>query len=111
MPLQMSDQMNACVDACLDCYSICLSTAAGHCLEVGGTHVEKAHFTLMLACAEICRTAAHFMLLGTPHHKRICGECAEICAQCGDDCERLGDMDACVQACRACAESCREMAA
>jgi hypothetical protein len=28
--------------------------------------VEPKHFRLMMACAEICRTSAHFMLLNTP---------------------------------------------
>lgn len=103
--------MKACIEHCLACYATCLSTATGHCLEKGGEHTEKKHFTLMLACAEICRTSAHFMLIGSPHHKHTCGECAEICAECADDCERIGDMQECVDACRRCAESCRKMAA
>jgi len=102
--------MNACIDECLACYRTCLSTAMNHCLRTGGAHVEKAHFTLMMACAEICRTAAHFMLLGSPHHRHTCAECAEICEECAADCERLGGMDDCVAACRRCAESCRKMA-
>lgn len=107
----LSTEMQACVDECLRCYSTCLSTAMNHCLEMGGEHVEKQHFTLMMACAEICRTSAHFMLLNSPHHKHICAECAEICAECADDCERIGDMQECVDACRQCADSCRQMAA
>ena len=31
-----------------------------------------------MACAEIRRTSAHFMLIYTPHHKHTCAECAEI---------------------------------
>jgi hypothetical protein len=65
----------------------------------------------MIACAEMCRTCAHFMLISTPHHKHTCKECAEICAECAKDCQRIGDMDECVAACEACAESCRKMAA
>jgi hypothetical protein len=63
------------------------------------------------ACAEICRTAAHFMLIGSRHHKHTCAECAEICEECARDCERLEGMQECVEACRRCAESCRKMAA
>lgn len=107
----MSDDMRACIDRCLSCYSTCLGTAMTHCLEAGGKHTEPAHFRLMLACSEMCRTAAHFMLLTTPHHKHTCRECAEICEECAQDCERIGDMDECVKACRSCAESCRRMAA
>jgi hypothetical protein len=65
----------------------------------------------MMACAEICRTSAHFMLINSPHHKHTCGECAEICAECAADCKRIGDMEECVAACEACADSCRRMAA
>lgn len=108
---QMSTEMKACVDECLACYSACLSTAMGHCLEAGGEHTKPAHFKLMMACSEMCRTAAHFMLLGTEHHRHTCRECAEICTDCADDCVRVGDMEACVAACRKCAESCRKMAA
>jgi hypothetical protein len=93
-------RMQRCIDDCLACYSTCLSMAMGHCLEMGGVHTEKKHFTLMMACAEICRTSVHFMLIGSPHHAHFCA-----------DCERVGDMDECVAACRKCAESCRAMAA
>jgi hypothetical protein len=95
----MSDDMRACIDQCLACYSTCLGTAMTHCLDAGGKHTETAHFRL------------HFMLLTTPHHKHTCRECAEICEECAQDCERLGDMDECVKVCRSCAESCRRMAA
>jgi hypothetical protein len=79
-----------------------------HCLEAGGKHVEPQHFRLMMACAEICRTSAHFMLIGTVHHKHTC---AEICEECAKDCDRVGGMDACVQQCRSCAQRCRAMSA
>lgn len=109
--MHQSQGMRACIDACTACHQVCLSTAMNHCLEMGGEHVAKEHFTLMLACAEICRTAAHFMLIGSPHHKHICRECAEICEECAADCEALEGMEECVAACRAWAESCRKMAA
>jgi len=105
-----SSTLQQCIDECLRCYQLCLSTAMGHCLEMGGEHVEKQHFTLMMSCAEICRTAAHFMLIGSAHHPHVCRECAEICLECAKDCERIGGMRDCVQACRSCAELCQEMA-
>lgn len=107
----VSMNMQACIDACLDCYKTCLSSASHHCLEVGGKHTEPAHFRLMLACAEMCRASAHLMLLGTDAHRHSCAACAEICAACADDCERVGDMESCVAACRRCADECRKMAA
>ena len=108
---QLSQEMRSCVETCLKCYAVCLGSAMHHCLETGGQHVEPKHFRLMMACAEICRTSAHFMLIGSEHHKHTCRECAEICQECAEDCERLGDMDECAQECRRCAESCGQMAA
>ena len=111
MAHQVDAAMRACIEECLHCYQVCLGSAMHHCLEMGGRHTEPPHFRLMMACAEICRTAAHFMLLGSKHHKHVSAECAEICEQCATDCERLGDMEECVAACRECAESCKRMAA
>lgn len=111
MQHRLSPAMQACIDNCLACYQTCFSTAMNHCLEKGGAHVEREHFTLMMACTEICRVSAHFMLIGSSAHKAMCAQCAELCEACAADCERLGGMEECVAACRACAESCRSMAA
>jgi hypothetical protein len=110
MPHSSSPDMDACIEACLACYRVCLGMAMNHCLEMGGKHTEPGHFRLMMACAEICRTSAHLMIIGAEQHRSTCAACAEICTQCADDCERVGDMDECVEACRRCAESCRAMA-
>lgn len=106
---QIPRDMQSCIDECLNCYRVCLGTAMTHCLETGGQHTEPAHFRLISACAEVCRTAAHVMLLNTPQHRRICADCAAICEECAQDCARLGDMSECVEACRRCAERCRTM--
>ncbi|MCK8786881.1 four-helix bundle copper-binding protein [Roseomonas sp. NAR14] len=107
----MSTEMQACIEECLRCHSTCLSMAMNHCLEVGGQHVEPAHFKLMMACAEICQTSANMMLIGTHHHKHTCRECAEICEECAASCDAVGGMEACAEQCRKCAASCRAMAA
>ncbi len=99
----VSAEMKSCIEDCLACYGECLSTAMGHCLQAGGEHTSPPHFKLIMACSEICRTAAHFMLIGSQHHRHVCRECA-------DDCERIGDMRDCVKACRRCADSCHRMA-
>lgn len=103
--------MQDCIAACLKCYATCHGTSMGHCLEAGGDHTKPKHFRLMVACAEVCRSAAHVMLTGSEQHKKVCAACAEICDACAKDCERIGDMQACVEACRHCAEHCRKMAA
>ena len=110
---KMSSEMQSCIDECLRCYQTCLGMLMSHCLEAGGKHMEPGHVRIMQACAEMCRTSAAMMLIGTEHHKHTCRECAEICAQCAEDCDRLGqheEMRRCAEACRRCAESCRAMA-
>ena len=67
----MTEDMPRCIETCLSCDRTCLSTAMDHCLETGGKHVEPAHFRLMMACAEMYRTPAHFMLINTPHHRHL----------------------------------------
>ena len=105
------DRLDACIEACLACHRTCLTMAMQHCLERGGEHVAPDHFRLMIACAEICASAARFMMIGTPHHRHVCAECAEICAECAEACARMDGMAPCAEACRRCAEACRRMAA
>jgi hypothetical protein len=105
-----SETTTSCIEACLHCYQSCLDTAMTHCLETGGKYTEPKHFRLMMACAEVCRTSAHLMLINSPHAKHLCKECAEICDECAADCENIGDMKDCVEACRRCADGVRKMA-
>ena len=105
----LTQEMKSCTEACQRCYAICLQTAMHHCLEAGGKHTEPQHFRLMMACAEICRTSAALMLIGSPSHLMQCDLCAKICEECATDCERIGGMDDRVKACRACAKECRQM--
>lgn len=111
MPHHMSPTVRECIEACQSCQQICLESV-NHCLERGGKHAEADHIRMLLACAEICATSARLMLLGSPHHPRVCDVCAEVCAACAEDCSRFDDemMTRCADACRRCAESCREMA-
>ena len=105
-----NSEMQRCIDACKRCHDVCLRMAMTHCLQKGGQHVEEEHFRLMLNCAEICQTAANFMLSNSSVHDVVCAACAKICDACAHSCEQIGDMDECVQTCRQCAESCEEMA-
>ena len=108
----ISAEMQQCIDACLECYASCVSTAQ-HCLQLGGTHASPEHIRLLDDCAEICRTSAGFMLRGSDHHARTCGVCAEICRACEKSCRSMGNdemMQQCADACRRCAESCARMA-
>lgn len=111
MPHVMNPEMKQCIEKCLDCYRTCREAALNHCLEAGGDHVEPHHFRLMINCADICNTAADFMLSNSELHGRICAACADVCEACAKSCEEVGEMDECVRACRECAEGCRRMAA
>lgn len=100
-----------CIDECVRCHEICLSTET-YCLEQGGSHAEEAHITLLVDCADICQTAADFMLRGSDEHGRICAVCAVLCQRCAEDCDQfVGDdvMHACAEACRRCADSCEQV--
>jgi len=110
-PHSLSPEMEACIKTCQYCATTCLRTAANHCLEMGGAHVEPAHYRTMLDCAEICQTSANFMLRNSTLHNTVCRACAAVCEACAKSCETVGDMPDCVVACYNCAESCLRMAA
>jgi hypothetical protein len=107
----LSAEMSRCIEDCLACYRECQMNASLHCLELGGPHVEPAHFRLMLDCVEACRSAAAMMLNGSPYAADHCRMCARICRNCARSCRELGDMDDCAAACERCAETCESMAA
>ena len=105
-----SAHLQACIVDCLECHSLCRQVAMNHCLEAGGEHVHPEHFRLMDDCAEICRTAADFMLSSSSFYPQVCALCAEICEACARSCESLDGMGVCARACRGCAESCGRLA-
>ena len=108
----MVQQIDSNVQTMAECHDICLQTVS-HCLEKGGDHARADHVSLLLDCAEICQTAANFMLRNSELHARTCAVCAEVCERCAEDCERLGFedqmMQQCAETCRRCADACREM--
>lgn len=109
---QMDAPMRNCIELCRRCEAICIE-AADQCLRRGGRYAEPAFVNLILACAEICRASARYMLLRSEFHAQLCELCADVCEACADDGESKGAdpvIERCVEACRRCAESCREMA-
>lgn len=106
---QSEHAMQACIEACTNCYQVCLQTAMNHCLEMGGKHVKASHLRLMMSCAEICKTSANFQLIGSHFQHRLHEICAEICEACAAECDEIGDMNDCVAAGKKCADSCRQM--
>jgi hypothetical protein len=105
-------QMDRCIELCWECRTACMDTLYGHCLQMGGKHVEQAHVKLMSDCIEICQVCADFMRRGSAMHQAACRACADICAACAQSCETVGgeDMEACAKICRACSKECESMA-
>lgn len=109
--LELSDEMRSCINDCLVCASVCTETI-NHCLQMGGRHADARHIRSMLDCAEMCKTAAGFMLRLSPMHFDVCGLCADACIACADSCEALNEdahMQDCAAACTYCAASCQAM--
>jgi hypothetical protein len=100
-----SHEMEECITGCLACHASCLQTVE-HCLAEGGAHADPEHVRLLLDCAELCESSAHFMIRQSPFQGRICALCAEVCRACEEACRRLGDaVDLrCAESCRRCAE-------
>jgi len=110
--IELSAEMRECITDCQDCGAICLETVT-HCLQMGGPHAEPMHIRTLLDCADICQTAANFMLRGSDLHPRTCAVCSEACGRCASSCEAFPDdemMMQCAEVCRRCEASCRRMA-
>ena len=108
---QHGGDMERCIQACLECHAICVSSVP-HCLKKGGKHAEPNHVRLLADCAQICITSADFMLRGSPLHAHTCAACAAVCAECAAECDKMGEdpmMQRCAESCRRCAESCKRM--
>ena len=110
----LTSAMEECIQACLDCHASCLCLARS-CVHAGGSLAGPAHVTVLLDCADCCRTTANFMLRDSPLHARLCRLCAELCAACERECRDGADgneaMLRCADACRRCAEWCERVAA
>ena len=108
-----SQDLQQCIDECLACYQACHATVR-HCLELGGSHAEAAHMTLLLDCAAVCETTAKLMLHASEMHGQACSLCAELCRSCEESCRAMAHEDEmmlrCADTCHSCAASCDRMA-
>ena len=80
---RVNAEMKSCIEECLRCYQTCLSTAMGHCLEIGSQHAEPKHFSLIMACAELSNIRArHVDRLGTsqPHLSLLRRDLRTLCS-------------------------------
>jgi hypothetical protein len=106
------DEMQQCVEACLNCHAAC-TMAAQHCLAQGGELADIDMIGVLLDCAEMCQTSANFLLRGSPYHVVTCAACAEICRVCEEACRGVSDDEQlrdCAETCAGCADHCEHMA-
>lgn len=108
----MAQNMEQCIDNCMECYRICLETVK-YCLEQGGKHAAPDHIKILMDCVTACQASANFMIRGSEMHGQTCGVCAEACRRCATECEKMADdeqMQKCAEVCRRCQRTCEEMA-
>lgn len=108
--LDVSDQMQECIDNCFEAAEVCESCATS-CIAQGNKDLSR--------CIDLCRdigtiatAAAVFMSRNSEFNSQICEVCAEVCEACAEEC-RNHDMEAtqaCAEVLDQCVDSCREMA-
>ncbi len=111
MPHPADADMERAIESCQECHEICVVSVA-HALAQGGSQAEAAHVRLLLDCAELCQTAANFMLRDSDLHALVCRACSEVCARCAGACARFDRdeaMKVCAEVCRGCSAACAEM--
>lgn len=110
MQMQMSREMQTCIDNCLECAAVCEKTLS-YCLSQGGEHVKPEHIKTLMDCVDMCYTSARLMTRGSDQHAVTCSACAEICRACASSCNSMDDetMKSCAIVCERCAMSCESM--
>lgn len=107
------DEIQQCIEECLNCHAACTMTAQ-YALGEGGEKADPGLVGVLLDCAEICQTSANFMLRGSPYHGATCAACAELCRATEEALREFGDDEQlahCAEMCATCATSCEQMAA
>ncbi|MFE9612698.1 four-helix bundle copper-binding protein [Streptomyces sp. NPDC006012] len=107
----LSQQMQDCIQACMNCHSVCEETMSS-CLSMGGQAQMQIMRTL-LDCSEMTRMCADMMMRRSPMAAEMCAMCAKMCEMCAEACMTMPDdaqMQRCAEACRRCVETCRAMA-
>ena len=91
------------IQDCLNCHQVCQSMANSMQQDQNTTHRN-----LLLDCAELCLTAAHFMQHSSPLAGYVTQACTQVCTHCKEVCAQAG-MNDCANACDICANSCQQM--
>jgi len=100
-------EIQQCMQDCLNCNAACTRTAEA-CKRAGGEHGKDEHIYMLMDCAEMCLTAAHFMQHDSPLYGYACQAALQVTTHCAGECELAGDT-ACANACRSCADSLQQV--
>jgi hypothetical protein len=107
----LTQQMQECIDACMESHNICEETMSS-CMQQGGP-AQMQIMRALLDCSETTRMCADMMMRRSPMAGDMCGVCARACDMCAEACMSMPDdpqMMRCAEACRHSAEKCRAMA-
>ena len=96
-------EMQECAQDCLNCHAACMQAAEKY--RQGG---DQSQVYMLLDCADICLTTAHFLEHNSPLSGYVCQACSQVANHCANMCEQMGESD-CANACRNCAESCENL--
>jgi len=99
----LQQQIQDCIQDCLNCHQVCQNMATS--IQQGQ---NATHRNLLLDCAELCQTTAHFLQHSSPLAGYVTQTCAQVCTHCKEVCNQAG-MNDCANACDICANSCQQM--
>ena len=100
----LANQIQDCTQDCLNSHVTCMDTAMSVMQQGGKPDMVR----LLLDCAEICQTSAHFMIRDSEVQGYANQACAEISTRCAECCMQEGLTD-CGNACRATANSTQQI--
>ena len=103
----LEPETKTCVAALQACHATCLQFATFDCMQGNYPRVGPNQFRLMLDCAELCQTAANFLIRDSDHYLRVCREALVICEDLASDCRKFPGMEAILAACDECVSACR----
>jgi hypothetical protein len=102
----LSNQMEDCIQNCLNSHAVCLDTAMS-LLQKGKEYADPVR--ILLDCSELCATNAHFLMRNSSVYGSVLQACAQVCNHCAEVCDEIGENE-CANACRASATSSEQMA-
>lgn len=77
-------------------------------LGMQDVQARRAQIRLLMDCATICITLAHYLARRSPAAQATASLCGRICELCGNECARFPDQHSqmCSQVCLRCAQEC-----